>query len=94
MKKLLIGLVLLTLILINSTCLAINEEEAKKYLDKDVFVVVTYTTSCGIYGRITDVLYIKEELYIILDTNYWQGNKLMFLKTKNITYIRKRKTYE
>ena len=94
MKKLLISLILLTLILINSTSFAINKEEAKKYLDKDVFLVITHINPLGLYGRIIDVVETHERIYIILDTNYRSGRQLMFLQIKSITYIRERKAYE
>jgi len=93
MKKLLISLVLLCSILISSFTYAITEQEAKRYLNKNVFVVITHTTSCGLYGRITDIIEIDGEVYIILDTNY-RGRELMFLQIKNIAYIRERKGYE
>ena len=99
MRKLLIGLTLLTLILLalnlfNTSAFAINEQEAKKYLDKDVFVVIAHTTSVGLYGRIIDIVEVKGETCIILDTYYMSGRQLMFLQIENISYIRERKGYE
>lgn len=94
MKKYLISLILLTLILINSSAFAISEQEATKYVDKNVFIVITYTTSAGLYGKIIDVIEIEGDWYIILDTNYKSGRQLMFLQTKNISYIRVKKDYE
>ena len=88
-----VSLLVISLLLATSSG-EINEQELRKYIDKDVFVVLNYTTVCGLYGRITDVLYIDEELHIVLDTNYRQGRILMFLSAKNISYIRGRKTYE
>ena len=93
MKKLLISLVLLCLFLISRDAFAISEQEAKRYLNKNVFVVIVHTTSVGLYGRIIDIVEINGEVYIVLDTNY-RGRKLMFLQAKNITYIRERKSYE
>ena len=94
MKKLIIGLVLLCSILISSFAFAVTEEEAKKYLGKNVFVVITHTTSAGLYGRIIDIISIKGEYYIVLDTYYNRGRHLMFLQIKNISHIRERKDYE
>jgi len=94
MKKFWIYLVVFTLVLFNSFAFAINEQEARKYLGKDVFVVVTHDTSVGLYGRIIDIVEINGEVNIILDTNYRQGRELMFLQIENISYIRERKVYE
>ncbi len=91
-KKLLTCLIVL--FLFTSTTFAVTENELKKYLNEDVMLVMTYTTSAVLYGRITDVIYIKGELYIIFATYYIEGKKKMILKAKNISYIRKRKYYE
>jgi len=93
MKRLLITLVILCSILISSFAFAITEQEARKYLDKDIFVIITHDTSCGLYGKLVDVVYIKGELYIVLDT-FYRTRQLVLLQAKYICYIRERKDYE
>lgn len=71
----------------------LTENDIRPYLNKDVFIILNYDTSCGLYGKLIDIIYIGGELHIILDT-YYQIRQIMILKVENIIYIRERKPYE
>jgi len=66
----------------------------EKYVDKDVFLIVTYDTSVGLYGRVIDIVIINGKVKLVLDTNYSFRRLLMILNIEDISYIRERKDYE
>lgn len=95
MKLIKILSIVLVSFLICNNVMALEVSNAKKYLGKDVFLVKGDTVvPCGLYGRVVDVLLIREEWYIVLDTNYSYRYKLMWFSLKNIDYIRERRNYE
>jgi hypothetical protein len=89
MKKIIFLVILLSFISI-SNVFAISEEEAKEYIGRNVFVVLSnFITPCGLYGVPIDVIDYKGEWYLVLKTYYRQTEE-QFIKCKNIHYIRER----
>ena len=94
MKKILISLILLASILISSFANAgITEQEAIKYLDTNVYIVLDYFVPYHIYGMPSDIIVYEGELYLILKMTYYDQKEMM-IKLEDILLIRERKPYE
>ena len=94
MKKLLISLIILGSILISSFAYArITEQEAIKYLDTNVYILLDYLTPYHVYGIPSDIIVYEGELHLILKMTYYD-QKEMIIKLEDILLIRERKIYE
>jgi hypothetical protein len=99
MKRILISSVILIAVLFNClNAFAISREEAKRYLDNNVLVMVDIPNAqfpLGLYGKACDVTNFREEGYLLLYIQREEDTQdLLFIKLNNISYIRKNKIYE
>jgi len=96
MKKLfVVCLVLLSLFFITvNSAGEIPKSEARSYIGQNVAVVLNcYASPYIIYGMPIDVIFYREEWYLVLKTYYYKPAE-EFINLKNIQSIRIRYNYE